>query len=102
MMKTTTTQLSSAPENIDLKKKQNIYSNRYADTSKRFRGFGNLMLQWKGSVMKLIWHDLLLFLAAYFILELIYENWLTKDPNAVWMKEVYEICCIYSGRYAVF
>lgn len=92
--------VSLAP-GIDLKKKQkkNIYSNRYADTSKRFRGFGNLMLQWQGAVLKLIWHDLLLFLLAFFSLEIIYTQWLKKDPNAAKIKEYFELMCIYCGRY---
>ncbi len=34
-------------------KNRNIYANRYRDTSKRFRGVWNLMMLWKGSVMKL-------------------------------------------------
>ncbi len=35
-------------------KEHNIYANRYRDTSKRFRGFGNLIALWKGSVVKLV------------------------------------------------
>ncbi len=36
----------------------NIYANRYHDTTLRFQGFFKLIAVWKGSVMKLIWHDL--------------------------------------------
>jgi hypothetical protein len=37
---------------------RNIYANRYHATSKAGQGFWKLMLVWKGSVLKLIWIDL--------------------------------------------
>ena len=79
--------------------KKNIYRNRYADTSLRFRGFFRLMFQWKGAVFKLIWHDLLLFLVLFFLLDFLYIFWLKKDPSAVKIKELYELACIYCSRY---
>ena len=38
---------------------RNIYANQYVDTSQRLRGFFHLMKHWRGSVLKLIWHDLI-------------------------------------------
>jgi len=76
-------------------KTKNIYANQYKDTSKRFRGFWHLMRLWKGSVMKLVWHDLLVFLIAYFALSVLYREVLYRDPVA---KEVFELICIYCSR----
>ena len=38
-----------------------IYTNRYEPTSKAGQSFWKLMLVWKGSVLKLIWVDLVKF-----------------------------------------
>ena len=54
------------------------------------------MRQWKGSVLKLIWHDLLLFGLAYLFLTLIYRQVLCDYEDA---KEGFEIFCIYCSRY---
>ena len=53
------------------------------------------MRQWKGSVLKLIWHDLLLFGLAYLFLTLIYRQVLCDYEDA---KEGFEIFCIYCSR----
>ncbi len=52
---------------------RNIYANRYNDTSKRFGGFFKLIMVWKGSVMKLIWHDLVMFIGIHTAISLIYR-----------------------------
>ena len=77
-------------------KKQNIYANSYDDTSKRFRGFFNLMATWKKSVLKLIWHDLVVFILFYAILSFTYRFILSRDPM---LKESFEVACIYASRY---
>ena len=74
---------------------KNIYTNDYNDTSKRFQGFFELMLRWKGSVFKLIGHNLLLFIVVYVSISLTYRFVLSQNPQA---KEYFEILCIYCSR----
>ena len=74
---------------------KNIYTNDYNDTSKRFQGFFELMLRWKGSVFKLIGHNLLLFIVVYVSISLTYRFVLSQNPLA---KEYFEILCIYCSR----
>ena len=86
--------------NVDISLKnhcshKNIYANRYNDTSKRFKGFFDLVLQWNGSVFKLIWHNLLIFMMAYTFLAVLYNFILNQNPVA---KEIFELMCIYCGR----
>lgn len=78
-------------------KETNIYANAYKDTSKRFRGFWHLIRIWKGSVIKLIWHDLLLFVVAYALLSLLYREVFCGNP---YWKETFELICIYASRYS--
>jgi hypothetical protein len=41
-----------------MRPQRNMYTNQYKDTTNRFNGIWHLLLIWKGSVFKLIWHDL--------------------------------------------
>ena len=54
-------------------KSENQYMNLYQDTSKRFNGTWNLLLRWKGSVFKLMWHDLVIFMVIYALLSILYR-----------------------------
>ena len=73
----------------------NIYANRYHDTTKRFQGFIKLMAVWKGSVFKLIWHDLLAFILGYGLLSILYRTVFYPDPT---MREGFLLVCIVSSR----
>ena len=78
---------------------RNIYTNRYHDTTKRFQGFVKLFMVWKGSVIKLIWHDLLVFILFYFTLSLLYRHvFIYHEPVA----QYFEMICIYCERYIFF
>lgn len=74
----------------------NIYANRYHDTTKRFQGFIKLMAVWKGSVFKLIWHDLLAFVLGYAFLSILYRTVFVHDDT---MREGFHLVCITSSRY---
>ena len=76
-------------------KSKNIYANRYKDTSKKFRGIYHLMLKWKGSVIKLVWHDLLVFLVLYFTLSILYRTVFFYNDS---QREFFELLCIYASR----
>lgn len=76
---------------------RNIFANRYHDTSKAGRGFIQLMLAWQGSVFKLIWADLLLFLVFYSILGVLYRNVFIYDEK---QKQFFELMCIYASRFS--
>ena len=82
-------------EVINLKEPKNIYINRYVDTSTRFQGCVYLFKQWSGSVFRLIWHNLLFFMAAYTFLAIIYRYVLVSNEVA---KEYFEILAIYCNR----
>ena len=73
-----------------------VYANRYHDTSMRFQGFFKLMMVWKGSVMKLIWHDLLMFLILYSALSMTYRYILLDHEPAA---QYFELMCIYSSKF---
>eukprot|EP00094_Tigriopus_californicus_P009661 TCALIF_09314-PA protein Name:"Similar to Best3 Bestrophin-3 (Mus musculus)" AED:0.15 eAED:0.16 QI:0/0.2/0/1/0.6/0.5/6/0/983 len=66
------------------------------NTNKRFRGFWHLMAMWKGSVLKLIWHDLLVFMVMYSILSAIYRFWLFGNAKH---REAFELVCVYASRF---
>ena len=72
------------------------YANRYHDTTKRFQGFSKLFMVWKGSVAKLIWHDLAIFLFLYYLIRIIYRHILIKNDASA---QYFEMFCIYAGRY---
>ena len=94
-----------------LDKERNIYANRYDDTSKRFRGFWHLMLQWKGSVLKLIYHDLIVYVSLYMCISLVYRFYLVEVAKTCTqsdhvsgsclseiIREWFECFCIYCGK----
>ena len=54
------------------------------------------MLVWKGSVAKLIWHDLLMFLFLYYGMSSLYRTCLINDEV---YREWFEIICIYCSRF---
>ena len=53
------------------------------------------MLKWKGSVFRLLWHNLLIFLVIYFTLAVIYRFWIFDNEA---LRESFELLCIYSSR----
>ena len=69
---------------------------RYLKMNYRFRGFWHLFLVWRGSVAKLIWHDLLLFLLLFYCLNMVYTFWFINDEV---YRELFEIFCIYCSRF---
>ena len=79
-------------------KSYNIYENTYQDTTIRLQGFFNLMLKWKSSVLKLVWHDLIIFLILYTIISILYRNVFFHHPQ--W-REGFEIVCVYASRYLI-
>jgi len=75
----------------------NIYYNNYRDTTKRWSGFWNILIRWKGSVYKLIWHDLIIYMVAFGLLVIIYRCILIHYPVH---KQRFELMCIYAQRFA--
>jgi hypothetical protein len=45
-------------------------------------GFTRLLFKWKGSLYKLIYRELFLFMGAYILLSLIYRQLLNKNQRA--------------------
>ncbi len=54
--------------------------NVYQDTSMRMNNLWRIVALWKGSVFKLIWHDLLIFLVCYCLLSVVSPE-LFQDKN---------------------
>ena len=91
-----------------LRKDNNIYANRYNDTSRRFQGFWHLMYQWKGSVLKLIYHDLLMYIFLYMGINGIYRFYIyeksmecNRQCDAEIVRQWFELFCVYCGRYCL-
>lgn len=75
----------------------NIYASVYRDTTRPFSGVRHILLLFRGSVFKLIWHDVLIFTLAYYSLSLLYRLMLFPHSRA---RETFEIVCVYADRYS--
>ena len=79
----------------------NIYSNIYPSTS-RSRSMPGcwrvkyIFLRWRSSVFKLIWHEVLMYIALYLAISVIYRFGLAKNPTA---KQNFELLCIHCSHY---
>ena len=78
-------------KNLELRKYRNVYE----DTDSGFQSWLNLWMHWKGSVVKLLWVDLLLFVIAYFSLSFLYWHVLLFDDTSA---QYFEMICIYCER----
>ena len=78
-----------------LRREQNIYANRYPDTSKCFVGFFKIFLKWKGSIFRLIYRELLLYFVLFTMISLLYRYILFDNDNS---REYFEIMCVFCGR----
>ena len=56
------------------------------------------MKQWKGSIFKIIFPDIIVYLIMYLALDFVYIFWL-KQPNMAKYREIYEIVCVWCARY---
>ena len=77
------------------KKNLDHYKNVYEDTDSRIQAWINLFFVWKGSVTKLLWQDLLVFLIIYFSLSILYWKVLLYDEASA---QYFEMICIYCER----
>ena len=78
-----------------LRKAQNIYANRYPDTSRCFVGFLKLFFNWKGSIIKLIYKELFVYVVLFMFISCVYRFLLVNDDTA---REYFEIMCVFCGR----
>ncbi|XP_061395812.1 bestrophin-4-like [Musca vetustissima] len=65
-------------------------------TCKKFGCFIKLLARWRGSIYKLVWMDLLLFLFLYYAINLIYIYVLDRDSQKTFESVVY-YCASYSS-----
>ena len=66
----------------------------YSLESKFGSGFKPLLMRWKGSIFKLVWPDLLVFLSFYFSISGIYRFVLDSDQRRLFIK-----ISIYCEKY---
>ena len=85
----------SVTQKNEVEQGENIYRNIYDGTTERFQSF-RLLAKWKGSCFKLIWHELALFLAIYFLLTIFYRHILYHYPTS---RQTFELICIYTEDY---
>ena len=78
-----------------LGKDLDMYKNVYEDTDSRIQGWINLFWVWKGSVTKLMWQDLLVFLIVYFSISTFYWHVILYDEESA---QYFEMICIYCER----
>ena len=78
-----------------LRRDKNIYANRYPDTAQCFIGFSKLFMKWKGSVFKIIYQELLIYLTLYVLISLLYRYVLFCHDAA---REYFEMICVFCGR----
>jgi len=79
-------------------KHRNRYRHKYQDTSRRMTGFFTLMSHWRGSVLKLIYHNLIIFCVLYALLSVLYRAVLLNRAEQR-QREVFELLCIYAARF---
>ena len=77
---------------------KNRYRNKFPDTTNNYVGL-DLILLWKGSCVKLIWHDFLVWIIVYSIISAIYRYWLFHDPVG---RQRFELMCVYAERFSGF
>jgi len=81
----------------ELSKERNIYENIYKGTIKsEFRTLLGLFHHWHGSFFRLIWHQTLIWLAAYMTIQMVYL-FVLCDPDITdrYIKQEYEHFCRY-------
>ena len=76
---------------------ENIYRNVYEGTTDYFTTAKSLFTHWRGSCIKLIWHDFAIFTILYFLLNIFYRYVLFNYPAA---KQLFELICIYSDDFS--
>ncbi|XP_029473523.1 bestrophin-4 [Rhinatrema bivittatum] len=59
----------------------------------RFGGFSKLLFRWKGSIYKLLYKELFVFISLYTLLSLTYRCFLTEDQ-----RRLYEMVALYCNR----
>ncbi|KAI5100284.1 bestrophin-1 isoform X1, partial [Silurus meridionalis] len=69
------------------------YSRRVADA--RLGTFSYLLLRWKGSIYKLLYRELLIFIALYYIISVLYRLLLNDEQ-----RRLFERLAIYCDQYA--
>ena len=93
---------SKDPENVqkDPSNEENIYANIYPSTTSRALPgcwrLRHIFCRWKGSVYKIMWHELLMYMAGYFLISLFYRCILLRTP---WACQNFELFCVHCEQY---
>lgn len=86
----------SSPRLFNLSQRLKCWLSISVATTHGFVFFG-LLMRWRGSVYKLLWKDLLIYLAAYYLLHIVYLFGLNKSD-----RKVFESLVAYSARYGSY
>ena len=79
-----------------LRKCDNIYDNVYNSTTKMGMLF-TLLCKWKGSVFKLIYFDVIVFIVFYCLLSFLYRN---VFYNSDYSRQLFELICFYMNGFS--
>ena len=83
----------------EVAKGQNIYRNQYDGTTTNFSATRHLLLVWRGSCYKLIWHQISVWLFCYTFLSVLYRNVLYNATNPR-HRQMFEMICIYAEKFS--
>ena len=79
-----------------LEKCENIHANCYASTTKA-GFFWSILLKWKGSVFKLIYQDMVVFVIIYALISMFYRYGIYSNPHS---RQNFEIVCFYMNGFS--
>ncbi|UYV73544.1 hypothetical protein LAZ67_10004060 [Cordylochernes scorpioides] len=65
----------------------------------RLGGLTKLLLRWRGSIYKLIWREMLIYISLYYILNLTYRFGLNGAQKTSWLCSMFEALCKYCQRF---
>jgi len=72
-----------------------VFSNRYDATERMGFGFFKTFLVWHGSIFRLIWLHIILYVCTFASLSMLYRFVLIKDAQ---LRQGFELICIYCSR----
>lgn len=77
---------------------QEIFKSQQKQPIQSIGVFWKVLFRWKGSVYKLLYFDLLIYMAAYYLVRVIYQFAL-DDEQKVYFRDIVKYCQSYSSFF---